>query len=137
MIPTGETPSPADVTGDPWVLRTVVIVTIIGIILTALKKGSSQLGAWLDDRRRAADAREAEEESARVKKLEADVEWLKARDAEKDAQIAGLESWRSGVVNRWGDHMVWDARAHALVSIHAPEDQAARLGAPPSILPDA
>lgn len=120
-----------DAANDPWVYKAVVIVAVLSVIGTAVMKGSSAWGKWLDDRRRAAEKRD----DARVTGLLDDVQWLKDRDAEKGEKIAELESWQNEVRTRWGDHLVWDARAHALVSIHAPKEAADDLGRPPSILP--
>lgn len=114
----------SDAATDPRLYTVIVIVLILGVLGTALMRGSTSLGKWLDERRRAAEARD----DARVTDLEKDVAYLKGK-------VDGLELWRTDVTTKWGGHMVWDAQVYALARIHAPAEQVDKLGDPPNILP--
>ena len=114
----------SDAASDPRLYFVIVTVLILGALGTALMRGTSSWGKWIDERRRAAEKRD----DARVTDMEKDITYLKR-------EVADMRAWRADVTQRWSGHMVWDAKALALVQIHAPETEAAKLGEPPNIMP--
>lgn len=126
------TPAVPDVSHSSTLYVIAVIGAALVLGLTVFTNVWERWGKFMDNRRRAADARD----DARVVDLTKDVRYLKNKTASQDERITELEAWKDRTRNNINNHMLWDFKAHHGVKTYAPPEFINDLGDPPHILPE-